>query len=63
MFGKPRILAFVTFVKDHGVEKLLDILEHNEQLGIAYHHPGKLTGDYDALGGEAEILSFLERLL
>lgn len=35
-------------------------LARDEAAGVRYHHPGLLTGDYDALGGEDAILSFLE---
>lgn len=47
MLDKPRIRAFASFIKLRGEEFLLDCLEKNERAGTQYHHPGKLTGDYD----------------
>lgn len=59
MLGKPRMRAFVSFAKEHGVEGLLDCLMRNERAGIVYHYPGTLTGDYD-LENEQEILDLLD---
>ncbi len=48
MLDKPRIRAFATLAKRHGVETLLDRLEIDERAGIIYHHHGGRTGDYDS---------------
>lgn len=59
MHGRnPRARAFVKFAREYGADRLLDCLERNRQAGVVYHHPGKLTGDYD-LPGEAEIFHLL----
>ncbi len=59
MLDKPRIRAFASFIKQHGEELILDCLERNERAGIKYHHPGKLTGDYDIPESEAGIFHML----
>ena len=59
MLDKPRIRAFALFVKQHGESVLLDCLERNERTGIKYHHPGKLTGDYDVPETDAGIFNLL----
>ena len=60
MLDKPRIQAFASFIKVRGEEFLLDCLEQNERADIRYHHPGKLTGDYDAPETEEEIFHMIE---
>jgi len=59
MLDKVRIRAFATFAQRYGVETLLDCLERNEQAGMVYHHPGKLTGDYDAADTEEGIMELI----
>ena len=59
MLDKVRIRAFATFAREYGVEMLLDCLERNEQAGMVYHHPGKLTGDYDAAESEEGIMELI----
>ena len=59
MFDKTRVRAFALFIKQHGKELLLDCLEKNERDGIRYHHPGKLTGDYDLTETEAGVFQIL----
>jgi hypothetical protein len=54
------VRAFVTFVKEHGVEFLLDCLERNEQQGIVYHHPGSLNGDYDVPQTETALIEMIQ---
>ncbi len=56
--NNPRARAFVQFAKEHGPDKLLECLERNRWAGVAYHHPSKLTGDYDGLTQE-EIFDLL----
>ncbi len=60
MLQKPRVRAFGRFAAAHGEAALLKRLASDEAAGVRYHHPGLLTGDYDALGGEEAILAFLE---
>lgn len=60
MLQKPRVRAFCRFAAAQGEAALLARLARDEAAGIRYHHPGLLTGDYDALGNEAQILAFLE---
>lgn len=59
MLGNPRMRAFARLAKERGTEYLLDCLERNRRMGIVYHYPGGLTGDYD-LPDEGEILDLLE---
>ncbi len=59
MLDKPRVRIFATFVKEHGAEALLDCLERNERVGIKYHYPGKLVGDYDVPQTEEGIRQLL----
>lgn len=58
MLSSLRIRTFTKFAKEYGPEKLLECLERNRWAGISYHHPGKLTGDYD-LDTEQEIFDLL----
>lgn len=53
-----RIHAFRTFIKRYGINRLLDCLERNEQLGIVYHRNGFL-GDYDDFENEEEIIRYI----
>lgn len=42
-----RVRVFAEFVREWGIETLLDCLKRNEKAGLLYHYPGKLSGDYD----------------
>jgi hypothetical protein len=59
MLDKLRVRAFARFIAQYGHDKLLECLEKNEKAGIVYHHPGKLTGDYDQSSTEAGIIRFI----
>ncbi len=59
MLDKIRIRAFARFIKKNSTEQLLDCLERNEKEGIAYHYPGKLTGDYDIPETEEGIINMI----
>jgi hypothetical protein len=59
MLDKVRVRAFASFVKRYGEETLLNCLEKNEHSGIVYHHPGKLTGDYDVPQTEEGIIHMI----
>lgn len=63
LLKKPRVRAFVRFIKRYGEDMLMHVLMRNARKGILYHYPKRLTGDYDLLKGEEEILSFLKRAL
>jgi hypothetical protein len=63
MFANPRIRAFASFLQRHSESELAEILEHNEAEGFVYHYENKLVGDYDSLGDEDAILSYLEHSL
>lgn len=55
MFNKPRVRTFAKFVAEHGEDKLMDLLQKNESLGMIYHYEGQLVGDYDVPQTEEEI--------
>ncbi|AEV30402.1 hypothetical protein SpiGrapes_2642 [Sphaerochaeta pleomorpha str. Grapes] len=59
MLDKPRILAFSRFLALYGEEKLFACLQRNEEEGIVYHYPGKLTGDYDTKTTEKELFDLI----
>lgn len=59
MLDKPRIRAFARFVKDNGMERLLQCLERNERAGLVYHYPGGLVGDYDRPETEEAIMELI----
>jgi hypothetical protein len=61
MLDQLRIRAFAKFISEFGEKKLLDALEKNESDGIKYHYNGKLSGDYDRLQSEEEIIQLLLR--
>jgi hypothetical protein len=59
ILDKVRIRAFGMFVREHGVETLLDCLERNERAGIVYHYAGKHVGDYDVPMTETAIMNLI----
>ncbi len=59
MLDKLRIRAFSRFLKEYGEEKMLECLARNEAEGMAYHHPGKLTGDYDDVDTEEAVIALI----
>ncbi len=59
MLDKIRVRAFAKFIKEYSKEFLLECLDSNEKNGILYHYPGKLTGDYDTLNTENEIIKLI----
>lgn len=54
-----RIRAFVRFIREYGEDTLMDCLEKNERKGIIYHYEGELTGDYDRLSTEDEVIALI----
>jgi hypothetical protein len=59
MFAGLKMRAFTLFVKKYGEEKLMDCLERNEKLGIVYHEPGTVVGDYDKCSDEDAVIKLL----
>ncbi|MFY9303320.1 MAG: DUF3795 domain-containing protein [Atribacterales bacterium] len=59
MLDNLRIRTFVKFIKENGIEALLNCLERNEKKGIVYHYPGELIGDYDIPQTEDGILNII----
>nr|HML46331.1 DUF3795 domain-containing protein [Clostridia bacterium] len=47
--------AFNGYARQYGKQGLLDRLRINFENGVAYHKPGGLRGDYDALATEHDI--------
>ncbi len=59
LLGKIKPYAFTKFVKQYGVDFLLDCLERNEKNGIIYHREG-ITGDYDNFNTVEELIEFIK---
>ena len=59
LFAQMRIAAFVRFARAYGVDTLTECLARNERRGVRYHHPGLLTGDYDACADERAVFGLL----
>lgn len=54
---KIKMRAFIRCIKEDGIQKFIEYLEHNEKDGVVYHRTG-VIGDYD-LSGESEVLNLL----
>ena len=54
--GNIRLKAFVRCAREDGVNKLAEYLLKNSENGIRYHRDNGLTGDYDGLESEDEVL-------
>lgn len=61
MLEKPRIKAFSEYIKQYGEQDLIAALGRNEENGVLYHYPGKLTGDYDLFQTQEELFRFLRQ--
>jgi hypothetical protein len=61
MLAKRRVRAFARFLARYGEEALMQALDTQAKAGICYHYPGRLTGDYDCMQSEAEIVAYLAR--
>ena len=59
MLAKLKPRAFAAFVRRYGIEKLMDCLARNEALGVVYHEPDTIIGDYDRCKDEAAIFGLL----
>lgn len=58
LLSKIKPYTFNLFVKQYGVEKLLDCLERNEQNGVVYHREG-VNGDYDYFSDTDSLIDFI----
>lgn len=54
-----RLKAFVRCAKEDGLEKLAEYLKRNADNGIQYHKGNGLSGDYDGLENETDVLRLL----
>lgn len=59
MLQKPRVRAFCRLAARYGADALTRRLGENEARGLRYHHPGRLTGDYDAPGDEEAVMALV----
>lgn len=57
--SKIKPYAFTVFVKEYGIDKLLNCLEENEKRGIVYHREG-FTGDYDNFDSIDDLIQFIK---
>lgn len=55
--GKVKMRAFVTCIKEDGVERFSGYIARNAENGIVYHRDG-IWGDYD-LDSEISVLKLL----
>lgn len=55
--GKIKIRAFITCIREDGLDRFADYVVRNAENGIVYHRSG-ITGDYD-LKTEADVLKLL----
>lgn len=59
MLQGPRKRAFNRYARRYGKAALLRRLRVNAENGVLYHQPGDITGDYDRLSTEADVLRLL----
>lgn len=59
LLAKNKPYAFTVFIKQYGMDCLLDCLETNEKKGIVYHRNG-ITGDYDDFDRAEDVMAFLK---
>lgn len=55
--GKAKIRAFVSCIREDGLDRFAEYIRRNAQRGIVYHCAG-ITGDYD-LETESDVLRLL----
>jgi RimJ/RimL family protein N-acetyltransferase len=60
MLRGTRIRAFNQYARQFGKQALLNRLHSNFENGITYHRPDGLTGDYDSLETEDEIMQLIQ---
>ena len=58
LLQKIKPYGFNVFIKQFGVEELLDCLERNEDNGILYHRQG-IIGDYDDFDDVEKLIEFV----
>ncbi len=59
LLSKIKPYAFNLFIKNYGIEELLNCLERNEQAGIVYHREG-IIGDYDDFDDIDKLILFIQ---
>lgn len=59
LLAKIKPYGFTMFIKQYGLEELLDCLERNEQNGVVYHRNG-INGDYDDLNEVENLIEFIK---
>lgn len=60
MLSGTRIRAFNQYARQFGKQALLNRLHNNFKNGITYHRPDGLTGDYDSLETEDDIMQLIQ---
>ena len=56
-----RLIAFVQYIKEHGLEHFAERIAENEKNDIIYHRdPKNYTGDYDGFESMEEVMSLIE---
>ncbi len=58
LLSKIKPGTFRAFIRQYGLNQLLDCLERNEQSGVVYHREG-INGDYDDFSDPAELMEFI----
>lgn len=58
LLAKSKPYAFTLFIKQYGLDALLDCLERNEKNGVIYHREG-ITGDYDDFNNPEDTIQFI----
>lgn len=58
LLSKIKPYAFTLFIKQYGIDRLLDCLEENEKRGIIYHREG-INGDYDDFDDVEKLIEFI----
>ncbi len=61
MLDKPRVRAFIEYMKKYGEQDLIAALGRNEKAGVLYHYPRELIGDYDQFQTQEDLFRFLRR--
>lgn len=57
---KLKPAGFTAFIREYGIEELLDCLERNEKNSIVYHREG-IIGDYDNFDSIDALIEFIRK--
>ncbi|MCH5323615.1 MAG: hypothetical protein J1E39_00235 [Eubacterium sp.] len=60
MLVKLKPAGFTAFIREYGIEELLDCLERNEKNSIVYHREG-IIGDYDNFDSIDALIEFIRK--